>query len=134
LSVNDLQTALFCFRNKAKYRNFLRKVIVRLGITKEPSNPTHHTVERRKEPRFPATGVVRVISDDGEEIQADLVNISSSGLCIRVRKILYPGTQIEVKLSRKTVIFAEVRYILPVLTDEFDVGLSIEDVVGEPHL
>lgn len=94
------------------------------------NNPHDDFAERRKEPRFPSSSYNRIISPAGEEIRVQVMDVSRSGLCIRLGKVLCPGDRIEVRLGT-LVVFAEVRYFVPVSQGAFDAGVFIEDVKGE---
>lgn len=82
--------------------------------------------DRRKEPRFRTSGSGRVICPDGEEVVGQIMDVSRSGMCIRIPKMLCPGDRIAVKLTTVTTT-GEVRYVIPVLHEQFDIGVLLDE-------
>ena len=92
-------------------------------------------VERRKEPRLPATGcaVVRSLCPlEQVRFRARVLDISRTGLRFRTRCRYSHGTTVHVFLKAMMII-GEVRYCTG-SGDGFEHGVSIEQCLGGPEL
>ena len=82
--------------------------------------------DRRSEPRFPVDQPVVVTildSGDREPFEGTVVDLSASGLGVRVPYPTDPGRRIEIRWSRGTVI-AEVRNCHRIRPHNYRVGLK----------
>jgi PilZ domain len=86
-------------------------------------------VERRRERRYPANEIVEVhlVGGRGERFPATILDVSRSGLRIEVGQALSRGTQLELVLRNRAIIFGESCYARP-KDGLYQVGISIESI------
>jgi PilZ domain-containing protein len=96
--------------------------------------------DRRREPRYPCQdpAEVRLVPGDGSSLPATVLDISRSGLRLRLVVRIPKNSQVEIVLPKQVIIFGEVRYCRR-SGDNFDVGIFIQDVfycspAGGTHL
>jgi len=88
--------------------------------------------DRRREPRYPCHDLADVrILRDGSSVPAVVVDISRSGLQLRLLAAIPEHSHIEVVLPKEVVIFGEVRYC-HLSGENFVAGVLIQDVFY-PH-
>jgi len=82
--------------------------------------------ERRREPRYPCADSieVRIASDDDKPIPAALVEVSRSGVHLRVGVPIAKGTEIQVRVSKRLVVSGRVRHCRRV-GETYQAGISI---------
>jgi hypothetical protein len=97
---------------------------------KEAVQRAGQIIERRREARYPTSdpAAVQILAPDGARVSATVVNVSRSGLRLKLRAPLAKGMRIEVVVVRKCAIFGEVRYCSRT-GDLFFAGIQIDDVV-----
>jgi hypothetical protein len=89
--------------------------------------------DRRKEHRYPVnqSATVTVLTGAVSSTPATVVDVSRSGLRIRVQCPIWTGAQIEIRTG-EVVIFGEVRYCGPPTQSGYDIGIHIEQVIANP--
>ena len=90
--------------------------------------------ERRSEPRYPSVeaAVVTIITE-GSSFEAETVDVSKSGLRIRLEKPLEVGSRIRVKFGT-VVAFGEVRWCHQANAGNIDAGIRVEHTVAQDFL
>jgi len=83
--------------------------------------------DRRAQPRAPVDVEVRVMTPFGLTITGRVIDISPSGLRIRLHRALREGTRLSLVLGDERI-FAVVRYCAAV-ENKFDVGVRIQYAV-----
>ena len=86
------------------------------------------TGERRRSPRFPATGPCRLVVFDGVEYQraaATVRDISATGIGITSAMFVFPGMKAHVIL-RSAAIIGEVRHCRRNEQGTYEIGIKIE--------
>jgi hypothetical protein len=99
-----------------------------------------NVTDRRREPRYPCQdpAEVRLVPGDGSSLPATVVDISRSGLRLRLVVRIPKDAQVEIVLPKQVIIFGEVRYCRR-SGENFEVGILIQDVfysnpLGGSHL
>ena len=97
----------------------------------ETSSATVAVKEKRREPRYPTHDAVEVKTLPYSEapMQANVLDVSKSGMKLEIDRQLLPGSRIEILMpSSKLVLFAQVRYCRR-FGALYYAGVLIEDVV-----
>jgi len=92
---------------------------------------TDETAERRKEPRYPTEARAEVTefgSQGRRHLEARMMNISKSGLRLRLSEPLVPGARVRVHFG-EVLAFGEVRWCRDLCGDAFDAGVKIDHTV-----
>jgi hypothetical protein len=71
-----------------------------------------------------------VATSGGDRLDGRLVNLSRSGLKLRVPKPMLPGTMVQVRFMDK-IALGEIRYCIPIGSDYY-VGVRFQDVMEVP--
>jgi hypothetical protein len=95
--------------------------------------PCQEEEERRSEPRtqtnLPARlKVVDPLTSSGPSISVRVMDVSASGLGLKVPHCIYTGALVQVHLMDR-VFFAEVRYCISAET-EFQIGVRVKEIFG----
>ncbi|HVW09474.1 MAG TPA: PilZ domain-containing protein [Bryobacteraceae bacterium] len=87
--------------------------------------------ERRREPRIPAGAIPARLraGEGGEPIAAHVLDISTSGLRVRVNRPLEPGTEATIWFDL-TVATGQVRYCRENRAGLFEAGLCLTDAMS----
>lgn len=86
----------------------------------------HNRGESRQEPRYPANdrAIMKVLSPEFQSyIGVQVLDVSRQGMKLMVTKFLHPGTILQVRLD-KTSVLGEVRYCVQV-NEAFFAGILI---------
>jgi hypothetical protein len=88
------------------------------------------TAERRRETRWPTDeAAVLVRLNPGEVVEAQMVDVSSAGLRVRLRDPLAAGEPVRVEFRGK-VWFGDVRWLRRLEADLFEAGVAISVHAG----
>lgn len=103
----------------------------------KPPLPASASLERRREPRFPAQfveGHVTVIYPFAESVfPCTILEVSRGGMRLQVTAPIFAPSRVRVDTPRQ-IVFAEVRHCRQIGPDIFHVGLKVEDVCGKRGL
>ncbi len=91
------------------------------------------SLEQRREPRYPVskTGIVHPVHPtERDRLQAYVMDLSSSGMKLRIEKQLVPGTEVQVLLD-DAIIFGQVRHCTE-SAGRYNVGVLVLDVLTPP--
>jgi hypothetical protein len=90
--------------------------------------------EGRREPRLPVRlpGSVVVLSGDGGEqsVEGLVLDVSVSGMRLRIPQGVKPETMIFVEMA-STLVVGEVRHCLPGKNGQFEAGIEVTDVISD---
>lgn len=103
------------------------------GMQIELTQPEESPRDQRREPRYSVlkTGIVHPVhATERERLQAYVMDLSSSGMKLRLEKPLERGTQLQVLLE-DVIIFAEVRHCTA-SQGRYNVGVLVLDVLSPP--
>jgi hypothetical protein len=86
-------------------------------------------LEKRREARYPTNdpAEVEVISGGVGQFSATVVDVSRSGLRLKLDSSINRGAEVKITLQRNIVIIGQIRYCKP-LDGNFDAGVLIEDM------
>jgi hypothetical protein len=97
-------------------------------------------LEKRREARYPTNdpAEVEVVSGGAGRFSATVLDVSRSGLRLKVDSSLNRGAEVKITLQRNIVIFGQIRYCKP-LDGNFDAGVLIQDMaqnagLPSPHI
>jgi len=93
-------------------------------------------LEKRREARYPTNdpAEVEVINGGVGQFSATVLDVSRSGLRLKLDSSINRGAEVKITLQRNNVIFGQVRYCKP-LDGNFDAGVLIQDMAqksGQP--
>lgn len=103
------------------------------GMQIDLTESTDPAREKRREPRYPVskTGIVHPVHPiERLRLQAYVMDLSSSGMKLRVERPLDRGTQLQVLLE-DVIIFGEVRHCTE-SEGRYNVGVLVLDVLTPP--
>jgi hypothetical protein len=85
-------------------------------------------LEKRREARYPTNdpAEVEVVNGTGRS-PATVLDVSKSGLRLKLESSINKGAEVKVTLQRNIVIFGQIRYCRP-LDGSFDAGVLIQDM------
>jgi hypothetical protein len=85
-------------------------------------------LEKRREARYPTNdpAEVEVVNGTGRT-PATVLDVSKSGLRLKLEASIQKGAEVKVTLQRNIVIFGQIRYCRP-LDGSFDAGVLIQDM------
>jgi hypothetical protein len=114
------------------------KPLARSAPTGDVSSPEGHAPEqseRRVDPRAPldepaAIKILHPAATSGDRMDGRAVNLSRSGLKLRVPQPMLPGTMVQVRFMDR-IALGEIRYCIPT-GPEFYVGVRFQDVMEMP--
>jgi hypothetical protein len=86
-------------------------------------------LEKRREARYPTNdpAEVEVVSGGTGRSTATVLDVSKSGLRLKLESSINKGAEVKVTLQRNVVIFGQIRYCRP-LDGSFDAGVLIQDM------
>ena len=86
-------------------------------------------LEKRREARYPTNdpAEVEVISGGVGQFSATVLDVSRSGLRLKLDSSINRGAEVKITLQRNIVIIGQIRYCKP-LDGNFDAGVLIEDM------
>jgi hypothetical protein len=99
-------------------------------------------VEKRREPRYELTEIASMVAlslTEDESLEARTLDVSKSGLKLRVNRMLKPGMPVEVRWPG-SVVFGEIRYCNESAPRQFEAGIHVEhffsgtSVLAEGHV
>ena len=90
--------------------------------------PTESAAERRREPRYPCSDTVevRIVPGVGAWIPAALIEVSRSGVHLRIGVTVAKGAEIEVQISKRLVVSGKVRHCRRV-GEAYQAGIAIRE-------
>jgi PilZ domain len=93
-------------------------------------------LEKRREARYPTNdpAEVEVVTGGVGQFSATVLDVSRSGLRLKLDSSINRGAEVKITLQRNIVIFGQIRYCRP-LDGNFDVGVLIQDMAqnsGQP--
>ena len=93
-------------------------------------------LEKRREARYPTNdpAEVEVINGGTGQFSATVLDVSRSGLRLKLDASINRGAEVKITLQRNIMIFGQIRYCRP-LAGNFDVGVLIQDMAqnsGQP--
>jgi hypothetical protein len=93
-------------------------------------------LEKRREARYPTNdpAEVEVVKGGAGHFSATVLDVSRSGLRLKLDAGVNKGAEVKITLQRNIVIFGQIRYCRP-LDGSFDVGVLIQDMAqnsGQP--
>lgn len=94
--------------------------------------PTVSFKDRRREARIPTDdpAVLQVISPfSSERIAVRVIDVSKSGLQLRLDAPVDPGSTVKVRL-KETILFAEIRHCRQISADEYRAGLVLQEIIS----
>ena len=99
------------------------------------SSPKEQGSERRIDPRAPldepaSVKIVHPVITSGDRVEGRAVNLSKSGLKLRIPEPMLPGTMVQVRFMDR-IALGEIRYCIPTGM-EFYVGVRFQDVMEMP--
>lgn len=103
------------------------------GMQIDLTDASDFTWDKRREPRYPVnkTGIVHPVHPiERHRLQAYVMDLSSSGMKLRVERPLDRGTQVQVLLE-DVIIFGEVRHCTE-SAGRYNVGVLVLDVLTPP--
>jgi hypothetical protein len=86
-------------------------------------------LEKRREARYPTNdpAEVEVVNGGTGRCPATVLDVSKSGLRLKLESSINRGAEVKVTLQRNVVIFGQIRYCRP-LDGSFDAGILIQDM------
>lgn len=95
------------------------------------------SIEKRREARYPTNdpAEVQVVNGGTGRSSATVLDVSRSGLRLRLESILNKGAEVKITLQRNLIIFGQIRYCRP-LKEGFEAGVRIQDlsqISGQPN-
>jgi len=86
-------------------------------------------LEKRREARYPTNdpAEVEVVNGGTGRSTATVLDVSKSGLRLKLASSINKGAEVKITLQRNVVIFGQIRYCRP-LDGSFDVGVLIQDM------
>jgi hypothetical protein len=97
-------------------------------------------LEKRREARYPTNdpAEVEVVNGGTGRSPATVLDVSKSGLRLKLESSINKGAEVRVTLQRNIVIFGQIRYCRP-LDGAFDAGVLIQDMSQQsepssPHI
>jgi hypothetical protein len=97
-------------------------------------------LEKRREARYPTNdpAEIEVVNGGTGRSQATVLDVSKSGLRLKLESSINRGAEVKVTLQRNVVIFGQIRYCRP-LDGSFDAGVLIQDMSqhsgqSSPHI
>jgi PilZ domain len=86
-------------------------------------------LEKRREARYPTNdpAEVEIANGGAGRSPATVLDVSKSGLRLKLESCINKGAEVRVTLQRNIVIFGQIRYCRP-LGDAFDAGVLIHDM------
>ena len=97
-------------------------------------------LEKRREARYPTNdpAEVEVVNGATGRFPATVLDVSKSGLRLKLDSSISKGAEVKITLQRNVVIFGQIRYCRP-LDGSFDAGVLIQDmsqnsVQSSPHI
>ena len=86
-------------------------------------------LEKRREARYPTNdpAEVEVVNGGTGRCPATVLDVSKSGLRLKLESSINRGAEVKVTLQRNVVIFGQIRYCRP-LEGSFDAGILIQDM------
>jgi hypothetical protein len=105
------------------------------GDVSSPGDHRSEPQEKRVDPRAPidepaSVKILHPATTSHERMDGRAVNLSRSGLKLRVPEPLLPGTVVQVRFLDR-IALGEIRYCIPTGT-EFYVGVRFQDVMEMP--
>jgi hypothetical protein len=90
-------------------------------------------LEKRREARYPTNdpAEVEVVNGGTGRCTATVLDVSKSGLRLKLESSINKGAEVKVTLQRNAVIFGQIRYCRP-LDGSFDAGVLIQDMSQNP--
>lgn len=93
-------------------------------------------LEKRREARYPTNdpAEVEVVNGGTGQLSATVLDVSRSGLRLKLDSSINRGAEVKITLQRNIVIFGQIRYCRP-LDGSFDAGVLIQDMAqksGQP--
>ena len=86
------------------------------------------SAERRRENRTPCGALPALLRTESTSLPAQVLDISNSGVCVRLGSRLPVGTSVTLCFSN-TIASGNVRYCRANPDQTFDAGLQVEDVL-----
>jgi hypothetical protein len=97
-------------------------------------------LEKRREARYPTNdpAEVEVLNGGAGQFSATVLDVSRSGLRLKLDSSINRGAEVKVTLQRNIIIFGQIRYCRP-LNGNFDAGVLIRDMdhnsgPSSPHI
>ncbi len=97
-------------------------------------------LEKRREARYPTNdpAEVEVVNGGVGQFSATVLDVSRSGLRLKLDSSINRGAEVKITLQRNIVIYGQIRYCRP-LEGNFDAGILIQDmaqnsVQPSPHI
>jgi hypothetical protein len=97
-------------------------------------------LEKRREARYPTNdpAEVEVIKGGAGHFSATVLDVSRSGLRLKIDSSVNRGSEVKITLQRNITVFGQVRYCRP-LDNSFDAGVLIQDMdqhsgQSSPHI
>ena len=87
-------------------------------------------IEKRREARYPTNDPAQVEIRSGataKAFPATVLDVSKSGLRLKIEATINRGSEVKISLQRNIVIFGQIRYCRP-FEDGFEVGVLIQDM------
>jgi len=86
-------------------------------------------LEKRREARYPTNdpAEVEVVNGGTARVPATVLDVSKSGLRLKLESSINKGAEVKITLQRNVIIFGQIRYCRP-LDGSFDVGVLIQDM------
>jgi len=105
------------------------------GPEKERCLEREQEPERRVDPRAPldepaSVKILHPVVTSGDRVEGRAVNLSRSGLKLRIPEPMLPGTMVQVRFMDR-IALGEIRYCIPTGA-EFYVGVRFQDVMEMP--
>jgi hypothetical protein len=97
-------------------------------------------LEKRREARYPTNdpAEVEVVKGGAGHFSATVLDVSRSGLRLKLDASVNRGAEVKITLQRNITIFGQIRYCRP-LNNSFDAGVLIQDMAqnsgqSSPHI
>ena len=97
-------------------------------------------IEKRREARYPTNdpAEVEVVKGGAGHFSATVLDVSRSGLRLKINSSINSGAEVKITLQRNITIFGQIRYCRP-LDGGFDTGVLIQDMAqnagpSSPHI
>jgi hypothetical protein len=105
------------------------------GDVSSPEGKVPESPERRLDPRAPldepaSVKILHPVVTSGDRLEGRAVNLSRSGLKLRIPEPMLPGTMVQVRFMDR-IALGEIRYCIPTGQD-FYVGVRFQDVMEMP--
>ena len=93
-------------------------------------------IEKRREARYPTNdpAEIEVMSGGTGQFQATILDVSRSGLRLKLDCSVARGAEVKITLQRNVVIFGQIRFCRP-MQSSFEAGILIQDMsqnAGQP--